>query len=46
MVKIVNIHHKVPYDIYIGRPKKGMGYNKFANPFPINDSIDMENKNV
>ena len=39
MVKIVNIHHKVPYDIYIGRPRKGMGYNKFANPFPINDSI-------
>lgn len=28
---IINIHHKLPYDVYIGRPGRGqMGY--FGNP--------------
>ena len=22
MTKVINIHHKVPYDVYIGRPSK------------------------
>jgi hypothetical protein len=39
MTRIVNIHHKVPFDIYIGRARSGAPVNKFANPFPINDAI-------
>lgn len=27
MTKVINIHHKVPYDVYIGRP------SKWANPY-------------
>jgi hypothetical protein len=29
MTKVVNIYHKVPYDVYIGRP------SKWGNPFLI-----------
>lgn len=36
---IVNIFHKKPYDIYIGRSRKGEPKNKFANPYPINEAI-------
>ena len=34
MTKVVNIHHKVPYDVYIGRPGKGQT-SKWGNPFVI-----------
>lgn len=34
MCRVVNIHHKVPYDIYIGRPGKGQT-SKWGNPFVI-----------
>lgn len=31
---VVNIHHKTPYDVYIGRAGKGQdGY--FGNPIPL-----------
>lgn len=31
---LVNIHHKVPYDVYIGRPKAGEAWG-FGNPFVV-----------
>lgn len=34
MCRVVNIHHKQPYDIYIGRPGKGQS-SKWGNPFVI-----------
>lgn len=38
MTSFVNIHKDKNYDIYIGRSGKGR-YNKYGNPYPINDSI-------
>lgn len=34
MTKIVNIHHRKGYDVYIGRPGKGQ-ISKWGNPFVI-----------
>lgn len=34
MSKLVNIHHKKPYDVYIGRPTKGQHWG-FGNPFVV-----------
>ena len=36
-VKIVNLY-KEPYDIYIGRSKRGESYNIWCNPFNIDES--------
>ena len=32
-ITLVNIHHKVPYDVYIGRPGKGQPDNIWKNPY-------------
>lgn len=36
--KIINIHHKVPYDVYIGRP------SKWGNPYSHMDNTKAEYK--
>ena len=33
---VVNIHHKVAYDVYIGKARKGDAPNIWGNPFTIN----------
>lgn len=38
MTSVVNIHKDKNYDIYIGRLGKGR-YNKYGNPYPIDNSI-------
>lgn len=35
-IKIVNIHHKTPYDVYIGRG------SVWGNPFSISDAMTRE----
>ena len=37
MCKIVNLY-KEPYDVYIGRSRKGEPFNKWCNPFVIDKS--------
>lgn len=34
--KVVNLHHKVPYDVYIGRPGKGKD-GPYGNPYSVAD---------
>lgn len=36
MTKVVNLHHKVPYDVYIGRPGRGQD-GPFGNPYTVKD---------
>lgn len=36
-VKVVNMY-KEPFDIYIGRSKRGQPHNKWCNPYPIDES--------
>ena len=43
MTEVVNIYHKLPYDVYIGRPRGGVDprnvtpgeYGFLGNPFPM-----------
>ena len=37
-VTVVNMY-KTKYDVYIGRARKGEPYNKWCNPFRINEEI-------
>jgi hypothetical protein len=32
-IRLVSVHHKVPFDVYIGRPGKGAGDNVWKNPY-------------
>ena len=33
MTKLINIHHKVKYDVYIGRSKDSNGLGLWGNPY-------------
>ena len=37
MCKVVNMY-KEEYDVYIGRSRRGEPYNKWCNPYKIDDS--------
>lgn len=39
-ITLVNVHHRKPYDIYIGRKPKGVTPNIWENPFPVLSGTD------
>jgi len=38
--RVVNIHHKSPHDVYIGRSRQGEPPNVWANPYPLESCQD------
>ena len=34
MTTVVNLRHRIPYDVYIGRPRAGQAWG-FGNPFVV-----------
>lgn len=42
LTTVVNIHHRMPYDVYIGRPGQGLLDTGWKNDFRISETLTRE----